>query len=232
MTDTKISLNNWIAKYDNGDFDSKDLDTMIDAGWHDWFCADSSLYNRLKKMVSMVKAAANSEVVNGDEVYVFFKNNAPFSGGTYDSFSLCELKGSQDVVWWVAPNGFSGATVMKAPFFEDENNLLGEYTIGVRAIKKFFKDTKSTDLLVLQEINSNNNEKELDEGSDYFWKIILRAQKHFQISEGEALKLLSEGNGRINEIEQDDHDNLVTYYFPRLIRLARDSENPKHRIFR
>ncbi len=140
MSDVKISLTSWIEKEKNNEFIKKDVDTMIDAGWHDWFCKDSALYMRLKKMIGMIKAAAESDLVNPDEVYVFFKNNAPISGGTYDSFSICSLDGSQDVIFWItAKCGHADeAVIVRAPNFGNEFNLL---TSGGNAndIKRFFK---------------------------------------------------------------------------------------------
>jgi hypothetical protein len=164
MSDVKISLSTWIKKQKNNEFIKKDVDTMIDAGWHDWFCKDSALYSRLKRMIGMVKAAAASELVDADNTYVFFKNNCPCSGGTYDSFSICDLNGSQDVIFWVtAKCGHSDeAVIIKAPNFGNESNLLTPNG-NANDIKKFFKDTKPADLLVLEEIATKAAEARLAE---------------------------------------------------------------------
>jgi hypothetical protein len=95
-----INIKEFVRKWDNGDFNSKDVNVMCDAGWYDWFCKGTSLYNRLKKMVPTVKVVATSFKVDAEKVYVFFKNNSPMNAPTYDSFSVCDINTGK-VLFWV-----------------------------------------------------------------------------------------------------------------------------------
>lgn len=96
----------WVEKFNDGDFDAKDVDTQIDAGWFDWFCKDSSLQKKLEVIGRKVVQIRKSKLIDIDNQYVFFKNNAPCSGGTYDSFSVCDMdKG--DVQFWIGKPNYS-----------------------------------------------------------------------------------------------------------------------------
>ncbi len=107
MFKDRINITAWQLKFATGQFDAVDLDTQIDAGWHDWFCKDSSLATRLQKLGKKVIQIAKGSKFNNDEHYVFFKNNCPMIGGTYDSFSICDME-SGDVQFHIAmPNSRS-----------------------------------------------------------------------------------------------------------------------------
>ena len=99
MEDRK-TVNEFVTLYNAGKFDSPDMDTQIEAGWYDWFCKDSSLVRRLKPLANMVKAIAKSDRFDASKSYVFFKNNCPMVGSTYDSFSICDIE-TGDVLFWI-----------------------------------------------------------------------------------------------------------------------------------
>ena len=71
--------------------------------FYDWFCSDSSLPRRSKALMNKVKQIAFSLKFDGDKAYVFFKNNAPVSGGTYDDFRICDLE-TGDVLFTITFN--------------------------------------------------------------------------------------------------------------------------------
>lgn len=104
----KINVNEWLANFKSGKYNYKDLDTQIEAGWFDWFCCDRNLHGRLIKMASKVKkfVETNNKLpiserkFNPETSYVFFKNNQPMSGGTYDDFRICDMK-SGNVIFTV-----------------------------------------------------------------------------------------------------------------------------------
>ena len=78
--------------------------------WYDWFCSESSLFNRGKRLWSAAKSIVHSEKFKAEDCYVFFKNNCPASKHpTYDSFKICDKK-SGDVLFSISRNawGFAG----------------------------------------------------------------------------------------------------------------------------
>lgn len=87
----RISINEWINKFLSGEFDSQDVRVQIQAGWYDWFCKDSSLVNKTKKMGNIVRQIKSGGKVNLDNWYVWFKNNCPLNGPLYDDFRFAKL---------------------------------------------------------------------------------------------------------------------------------------------
>lgn len=88
----RVSLNNWIDEFLKGSFDAPDVRTQIKAGWYDWFCKDSSLVNKTKKMGNIIKQIRNGGKVNLGSSYVWFKNNCPLNGPLYDDFRIASLE--------------------------------------------------------------------------------------------------------------------------------------------
>ena len=88
----RISINEWINKFLSGKFDSQDVRVQIQAGWYDWFCKDSSLANKTKKMGNIVRQVKRGGKVNLDDWYVWFKNNCPLNGPLYDDFRFASLE--------------------------------------------------------------------------------------------------------------------------------------------
>ena len=87
----RIPANEWIANFLNGKYDSRDVKTQILAGWYDWFCKDSSLVNKTKKMGNIIKDIKSGGKVNLQNWYVWFKNNCPLNGPLYDDFRFAKL---------------------------------------------------------------------------------------------------------------------------------------------
>ena len=58
MKDNKITLRQYVEKFDNGEFDSKSTDVQCDAGWYDWFCKDSSLRNKTYSLTKKNQTAS------------------------------------------------------------------------------------------------------------------------------------------------------------------------------
>jgi len=130
----KITLREWIGRFDAGEFDTPDVDTQIDAGWYDWFCRDTSLARKTQVLGKKVKQIAASDRFNRDRVYVFFKNNCPMAGSLYDDFRICDLE-SGDVLFTVIPRSGSG----KAEVWGRENNFAEPLVSGTWwNVKEFF----------------------------------------------------------------------------------------------
>ena len=51
----ETSVREWQVKFNLSGFDNPDRRTQIDAGWYDWFCKDTSLANKTKKMGKIIK---------------------------------------------------------------------------------------------------------------------------------------------------------------------------------
>ncbi len=130
----KITIREWIANFVSGEYDAADVNTQIDAGWFDWFCKDSSLQKRTEKLGKKIIQICKSNKIDIDNSYVFFKNNCPMSGGTYDSFSICSMdKG--DVLFWVAKPSYSKNWEVFSPVNEFNEALVeGSWT----DVKKWF----------------------------------------------------------------------------------------------
>lgn len=65
----KISIRAFLEKWDAGYY-SISRESMIDAGWYDWFCSN--------------KALLPSSKIDLDKHYVWFKNGCPCVGHLYD----------------------------------------------------------------------------------------------------------------------------------------------------
>jgi hypothetical protein len=91
MTDKRIPLRTWIQRFNNNEYESLDVKVQIEAGWYDWFCRDTSLKNKTKKMGNIIKQIKDGGKVNLDETYIWFKNNCPMSGPLYDDFRIANI---------------------------------------------------------------------------------------------------------------------------------------------
>ena len=88
----RMNVREWQASFNNGEFDAADISTQCDAGWYDWFCKDTSLKNKTKKMGNIVKCVKDGGRINLDTSYVWFKNNCPCVGRLYDDFRFADLE--------------------------------------------------------------------------------------------------------------------------------------------
>ena len=88
----RIPLHRWIDEFLEGNFDSADVKTQINAGWYDWFCKDSSLVKKTAKMGNIIKQIREGGKVNLSDWYVWFKNNCPLNGPLYDDFRFASLE--------------------------------------------------------------------------------------------------------------------------------------------
>lgn len=82
----RISIASWIDAFNRGAFDSEDCKTQIMSGWYDWFCKDSSLVKKTRKMGNIIKGIKAGGKVDLTNWYVWFKNNCSLNGPLYDDF--------------------------------------------------------------------------------------------------------------------------------------------------
>ena len=88
----RLRLFRWIDEFMEGNFNADDVKTQIKAGWYDWFCKDSSLANKTKKMGNIIKQVKRGGKVDLENWYVWFKNNCPLNGPLYDDFRFADLE--------------------------------------------------------------------------------------------------------------------------------------------
>lgn len=105
----EISLRTWIERFNNGDFEAKDVAVQIEAGWYDWFCKDSSLANKTKLMGNIIKLFKDGGRISLFLHYVWFKNNYPLDGPLYDDFRIAEIE-TNDTVFTVRINNLREET--------------------------------------------------------------------------------------------------------------------------
>jgi len=96
--DKQIKLSEWIQRFSLGEFDSPDTSTQIKAGWFDWFCSDTSLANKTKKMGNILKQIKAGGKVDLETSYVWFKNNCPLNGSLYDDFRIADIENNNNLI--------------------------------------------------------------------------------------------------------------------------------------
>jgi hypothetical protein len=94
----QIKLSEWIQRFKAGEFDSPDRTTQINAGWFDWFCRDTSLVNKTKKMGNIIKQIKAGGKVDLETSYVWFKNNCPLNGPLYDDFRIADMETNNNLL--------------------------------------------------------------------------------------------------------------------------------------
>jgi hypothetical protein len=87
-----LKLSEWIKRYKEGSYDDPSVTVQIEAGWYDWFCKDSSLMNKTKRMGNIIKQMKQGGKVDLESSYVWFKNNCPLVGNLYDDFRIADLE--------------------------------------------------------------------------------------------------------------------------------------------
>ena len=120
----KTTLREQLEAYNKGIFlDSNGNNDEKFSNFYDWFCSENSLrrrsialYSKLKKFLKYYPD------INLDEVYVFFKNNCPVNGSTYDTFSICEIE-TGNVLYWVCPSSGHNSVKGKAEIYGRENQF-------------------------------------------------------------------------------------------------------------
>lgn len=77
-------------------------------GFYDWFCKDSSLKGRYTRALNKVKSMVKAGIIDGDAYSVWFKNNCPMVGSTYDDIRFNRLEDDEYM------GGFCTASVHKS----------------------------------------------------------------------------------------------------------------------
>jgi len=142
-----LSIREFLVAYDVGEFNSGDIDTMINSGWHDWFCEDSELKHRLAELVVSLCQLLPSTKIDQDKCYVWFQNCCPVAGELYDEIRIGELVDDGKYLWCIVPHdghisgdGESEVWDIRAMHVDklDEAVVSGQWSDVVA----FFKDEK------------------------------------------------------------------------------------------
>jgi len=134
----EINLNEWVKKFDNREFVPNLVEVQCDAGWFDWFCKDESLGPKTKKLAVKLKQVMESDKIDCEKSYVFFKNNCPMNGRLYDDFRICDIK-SGDVIYTITPSVGYDSKNGESEVWGQENKFKEALVSGTWAdVKKFF----------------------------------------------------------------------------------------------
>ena len=71
--------------------------------FYDWFCTDSGLKRRAEKFIPKLKFLVKIGVLDGDNLYVWFKNNCPVCGNLYDDMRFSTMGEESHFVGGIAP---------------------------------------------------------------------------------------------------------------------------------
>jgi hypothetical protein len=139
MANREVSVREWIGNFVTGKYDATDVHTQCDAGWYDWFCKDTSLPGKTRKLGHKVLRVARSKKINPDTMYVWFKNNCPCVGKLYDDFRFADME-TGDVIYTITPCDGHDIYKGKASVWGRENNFEVPLVEGTWAdVLKFFE---------------------------------------------------------------------------------------------
>jgi hypothetical protein len=140
----KTTLRQQLEAFDNGS--TMDSDGQINSGifnFYDWFCSDKALKNKSNKLFKQVKTfIKHHPEINLDTHYVFFKNNCPMLGSTYDDFRICDIE-EGNVQYTVTPSRVirkSGRETIKMSEMWGRSNNFKQPLKEANTFTQLFKD--------------------------------------------------------------------------------------------
>jgi len=135
---SKISIKSFLENLEKGVYDTHKVNTLIEAGWYDWFCRDSSLKNKTLNLGKKLKQISKSPKIDIENHYVYFKNNCPVWGNLYDSFGICDIK-SGDIIFNVVPKSGHKIKNGKSLVWGKENDFEEPLVEGTwKDVKNYF----------------------------------------------------------------------------------------------
>jgi hypothetical protein len=133
-----MNIATFAARFLSGDFDRNDRSTQIEAGWYDWFCRDTSLEAKTRKLGRKVLQLIKSSKIDAEKNCVFFKNNCPMVGSLYDDFRICDME-TGDVIYTIIPSCGHQREKGQAQVWGHENGFQGPIVAGTwKDVKAFF----------------------------------------------------------------------------------------------
>ena len=71
--------------------------------FYDWFCTDRGLKGRAEKLFPKLKFLVKMGILDGDNLYVWFKNRCPMMGHLYDDMRFSTFCEQEHYVGGIAP---------------------------------------------------------------------------------------------------------------------------------
>jgi len=100
----KVNLAEQLNAFASGQIMDSDGTVGSCFNFYDWFCKDSSLERKANTLFPKVKRFLKEyPEIDILSTYVFFKNNCPMLGPTYDDFRICDIE-SGNVLYTVTPS--------------------------------------------------------------------------------------------------------------------------------
>jgi hypothetical protein len=100
----KVNLAEQLNAFASGKIMDSDGTVGSCFNFYDWFCKDSSLERKANTLFPKVKRFLKEySEIDILSTYVFFKNNCPMLGPTYDDFRICDIE-SGNVLYTVTPS--------------------------------------------------------------------------------------------------------------------------------
>ncbi len=111
-------------------------------GFYDWFCSEKSLKNRAKSFVPKLKFLVKEGLIDGDKVYVWFKNNCPMVGTLYDDMRFSVIDTGK-YLGGVAPRSGHDAANGKCNIWAiDDDKLIQDNFTSWSEFKRVIKTNK------------------------------------------------------------------------------------------
>ncbi|MEW6605962.1 MAG: hypothetical protein AB1414_00740 [bacterium] len=131
----EISIREWVERFNDGKYASSDVQTQIEAGWYDWFCKDSSLVNKTRRMGNIIKQIKPGGKVDLESSYVWFKNNCPLNGPLYDDFRITDIETDESLFVIQIENR---ANEFRYTVFDRSNDFITS-VIGSNSLREIIK---------------------------------------------------------------------------------------------
>lgn len=87
----EFTVREWIENFKSGKYDDSSFEIQCEAGWHDWFCPDKELADRLKKMGNVIQNIKEDFIL--DNFTLAFYNNCPVDYPVYDQAVFIPVEG-------------------------------------------------------------------------------------------------------------------------------------------
>ena len=96
-------------------------------GFYDWYCKESSLADNYKHLLPKLKFLVKIGLIDADNSYVWFKNNSPINGHTYNDINIASLKKDNAFFGGICPkNGHTVYNDKCTVWYFDEKGILTE----------------------------------------------------------------------------------------------------------